>query len=605
MAGRKTFKASEVLQQIFNIPSEDESDDNLESSDDDNDYAPACDSIIVEVEHVDKKSEGSSSDVEDDDEDDEDDDDDNILYQLVDTPSEEESDSSFCEDDENGWKEIPLIPSEIDFDRVGVLPKEPFLETDKPIDFFNKFFNPDLIHLLVQQTNLYAEQNHTRHWTEVDDKEMQGFIGMLIAMGIHSLPSFRHYFSTDPFYRVQPVADVMSRRRFHKLLGNIHVNDNLKAVSRGEPRYDKLHKIRPILTHLNNQFMGQAVSSSSQSIDEAMIPFKGRSSIKQYMPMKPVKRGYKVWIRADAKTGYVYQFELYTGKREDSSNGYGLGERVISNLTSALKNTYTLVTFDNYFSSVPLLEDLLKNNIMATCTVRSNRRELPVMAKMEQKMDRGQSKWLTRNNVAYVKWQDTKSVHVLSTAFCPSKIQQAKRVQKDGSSLSVTCPQPIVEYTKRMGGVDRFDQNRTMYSVSHKSKRWWLRIFYFLIDASITNAFVLYASVNSGKQLNLLNFRLDIFRSLVCGVNSRQRKSSIEGSPYVKYRVEQKKRIKLMGVPDEIRLDKGGHDPEKIATFRRCRLCSSRTRNKRSKIVCAKCRVPLCIAPCFGMFHRL
>jgi hypothetical protein len=28
------------------------------------------------------------------------------------------------------------------------------------------------------------------------------------------------------------------------------------------------------------------------------------------MPMKPVKRGYKVWIRAD-QTGYVCQFEVY------------------------------------------------------------------------------------------------------------------------------------------------------------------------------------------------------------------------------------------------------------------------------------------------------
>ena len=36
------------------------------------------------------------------------------------------------------------------------------------------------------------------------------------------------------------------------------------------------------------------------SIDEAMIPFKGRSSMKQYMPKKPIKRGFKIWVRADA-----------------------------------------------------------------------------------------------------------------------------------------------------------------------------------------------------------------------------------------------------------------------------------------------------------------
>ena len=46
----------------------------------------------------------------------------------------------------------------------------------------------------------------------------------------------------------------------------------------------------------------------------AMIPFKGRSSLKQYLPMKPVKRGIKVWVRADANTGYVSAFDVWKKK---------------------------------------------------------------------------------------------------------------------------------------------------------------------------------------------------------------------------------------------------------------------------------------------------
>ena len=34
-------------------------------------------------------------------------------------------------------------------------------------------------------------------------------------------------------------------------------------------------------------------------MNESMVLFKGRSSIKQYCPMKPIKRGYKLWVRAD------------------------------------------------------------------------------------------------------------------------------------------------------------------------------------------------------------------------------------------------------------------------------------------------------------------
>lgn len=31
------------------------------------------------------------------------------------------------------------------------------------------------------------------------------------------------------------------------------------------------------------------------AVDEAIVPFKGQFSLKQYMPKKPVKRGFKVW----------------------------------------------------------------------------------------------------------------------------------------------------------------------------------------------------------------------------------------------------------------------------------------------------------------------
>ena len=31
-----------------------------------------------------------------------------------------------------------------------------------------------------------------------------------------------------------------------------------------------------------------------------MIEYKGKTSLKQYMPMKPIKRGIKMWCRADS-----------------------------------------------------------------------------------------------------------------------------------------------------------------------------------------------------------------------------------------------------------------------------------------------------------------
>ena len=71
--------------------------------------------------------------------------------------------------------------------------------------------------------------------------------------------------------------------------------------------------------------------SRENAIDEAMVPYKGRSSLKQYMPKKPVRRGLKVWMRADSNNGYVSQFQVYVGK--ETSAEIGLGARVVKDLT--------------------------------------------------------------------------------------------------------------------------------------------------------------------------------------------------------------------------------------------------------------------------------
>lgn len=134
--------------------------------------------------------------------------------------------------------------------------------------------------------------------------------------------------------------------------------------------------------------MKHGVSSTSQSVDEAMIKFKGRSSLKQYMPLKPIKRGYKVWVRSDSRTGYMYQFQIYTGKADSGNVSTDLGGKVVQHLCETLKGSNSHVTFDNFFSSYELMETLLTWNVYATATVRCNRRNLPVLACSAMRLER-------------------------------------------------------------------------------------------------------------------------------------------------------------------------------------------------------------------------
>ena len=57
------------------------------------------------------------------------------------------------------------------------------------------------------------------------------------------------------------------------------------------------------------------------------------------MAIKPVKRGFKVWILSDAHTGYVSSFEIYTGKKGDTVEK-GLGASVVKTLCQPIEHRY-------------------------------------------------------------------------------------------------------------------------------------------------------------------------------------------------------------------------------------------------------------------------
>jgi hypothetical protein len=124
------------------------------------------------------------------------------------------------------------------------------------------------------------------------------------------------------------------------------------------------------------------------SFDEGMILFKGRSSYKQYMPMKPVKRSYKVWCEADAHNGYLTSFEMYTGATQGSTED-GLGVSVVKRLSSPLVGNGYHLYFDNFFTrlSVDLAEDLMNDGLYCIGTARTNRKKWPQVMKDMQETD--------------------------------------------------------------------------------------------------------------------------------------------------------------------------------------------------------------------------
>ena len=80
---------------------------------------------------------------------------------------------------------------------------------------------------------------------------------------------------------------------------------------------------------------------------------------------------------------------------------------------------------------------------------------------------------------------------VMSTGCDPSTIGTVQRRVKNGSRIDVRCHESIILYNKHMGGVDIGDQKRGYYKCRSKSHKFYKYIFYFLLDVSITNTYIL------------------------------------------------------------------------------------------------------------------
>ena len=104
----------------------------------------------------------------------------------------------------------------------------------------------------------------------------------------------------------------ITRDLFWEIFRYLHFVDNSTLVPRGSPGHNRLGKVLPVIDHLAHCFREIYDPHCEVAVDEPMIKFQGRSSLKQYMPNKPIKRGFKVWVLGDSRNGFLSEFQVYT-----------------------------------------------------------------------------------------------------------------------------------------------------------------------------------------------------------------------------------------------------------------------------------------------------
>ena len=308
------------------------------------------------------------------------------------------------------------------------------------------------------------------------------------------------------------------------------------------------------------------------------------------MKNKPIKWGFKFWFRCGAKSGYLYEFDVYLEKKGNTE--FGLGESTFLTLCQKLKDTHCFVFFENFFTSVALLVKLLEIGIYATGTVRVNRKNMPVL-KHDKEMKRGEQDWFSSNHLSAIKWMDNKSVILLSNYFNPKEKQQIERIVKGSNDkVKVTCPSVIQEYNQFMGGVDLSDQMKVTYEVDQRNKfRFYLRVFFDLLDITVVNSKIVYDKIESAPSFSSLDFRFSIAQTMIRKFSSRKRAVLLS-------RPSKRSRGPSFDIVDFL--------PDFAPSQVCCAFCSSKNVESRTYERCITCNIALFLQKernCFQQYH--
>ena len=178
-------------------------------------------------------------------------------------------------------------------------------------------------------------------------------------MAIKMLSTIAEYCRVENLIANDGIENTMIRNHFCEILQNLHFADNRK-----DNKTDKAFKMRPVIDHLNSKFSEVLSNGSEQCIDDHMVKSKGRSGLKKYVKSKPIKWAFKFWFRCSCKSSYLYQMDIYLGRKKTLEFNIGLGEEVVLQLEKDLERSFCTIYFENFFNSPELIKKYSKKTFM-------------------------------------------------------------------------------------------------------------------------------------------------------------------------------------------------------------------------------------------------
>ncbi|XP_041986054.1 piggyBac transposable element-derived protein 4-like [Aricia agestis] len=519
------------------------------------------------------------------------------------------------------WKE--------DFDSFTGVPESfsgptpgPVKDYDTAYDAFTDIWSKDIIDRIVLATNRYAKQkidkmkaegtlkpsSRLHKWTDTNADEIMVLFAVFMYMAIDPRTNQYEYWKSDDYLEMPKFRKLMPYSRYILLSTFLYFVDNSDVSQNSLPNEEiwlspKLAKLQPVISHLKYKFASLYNLDRFISIDESLTLFKGRLAWVQTIRTKAARFGIKSYELCESRTGYMHDFEIYTGKnsdRDDTADAdvapsvdlAGKSTKIVLHLLKVLKNQGHCVTMDNFYNCPALARYLKSLGFDCLGTLRPNRRNVPSdVAKMSNNVAKGTIIARHCGDVTVLGWKDSKVVTMISTYHTDETFVGSKK-----GKMQVK-PKCVGDYNRTMGGVDLKDQKLAMYLLERKrGVKWYTKMFKRLLNTSIHNALIMLVMSSTRRNklpMSQREFRYNLAKSLV----DRHRPGLTVTSPQVKKN------------NTEIRLRRDiVHEPMYCTgrnNRKRCKVCYRQGVDKMVHSQCVTCGEYLCFEKCWKDWHSL
>jgi hypothetical protein len=402
--------------------------------------------------------------------------------------------------------------------------------------------------------------------------------------------SIAEYWKNDSLIGTPMFAKYMSRDRYLLILRYLHFANNVVG---GEA--STLWKLGNVITHIKTRFSQIFKPFQKLVIDESLMSFKGRLSFKQYIPSKRHRFGIKLFILCDCKTGIILDFIVYTGKTTniDKIEKLGISGSVVSTLLKNRLNLGHILYTDNWYTS-PALCSYLHENKTALCgTVKPNRKGMP---KLPDILNKGDCILRQKNNILVLRWKDKRNVTMLATNHTGNMLDTTKLDRN--TNVYIKKPDMILDYNINMRLIDKSDMQIGFTECMRKSRKWYRKLFFHLIDITMLNSFNLYKDSTSSK----VSFTSFVYNVILELLNEH---GSISLRDNRKYCNDFPGRLDCPIYMSKHFLKTLPGTGIRKTAIKNCYLCLRKKKRKATTTHCYECKVYLCVYPCFTEFHTL